>query len=138
MRLANMETDYWRLLSGEERHAINPDSFWIPERVRREILSRGDAVKLMFEIEGVNDKGEIERGVERMWVIVAEKIGAIYIGILDNQPASVEPSDDSYLCFGAEVPFCAEHVIDIARPPDAYIEWQLNQEPERGWPREAP
>ena len=42
---------------------------------------------------------------------------------------------DVYLCFGAEVCFSSEHVIEIARPPKEYIEWQLGLPPERLWPR---
>ena len=66
-----------------------------------------------------------------MWVLVAERLGGGYIGILDSQPASVERSDNVYLCFGAEIPFFPEHVIDIADPPAEYVEWQLSQPPER-------
>lgn len=71
-----------------------------------------------------------------MYVIISEKIGDTYIGILDNQPASFDRSDDTYLRYGAEVPFLAEHVIDIEQPPPEYIEWQLGQPPDRRWPRE--
>lgn len=70
-----------------------------------------------------------------MWVIVSEKIGDIYIGILDNQPMCIDPDDDFYLGFGAEVPFAAEHVIDIDNPPQDYAEQVLSQVPERQWPR---
>jgi hypothetical protein len=41
-----------------------------------------------------------------------------------------------YLCFGAEIPFRAEHVIDIDDPPTEHVEWQLGQSPERRWPRD--
>jgi hypothetical protein len=71
-----------------------------------------------------------------MWVIVSERQDGYYIGLLDNQPASFEPSDDVYLCFGAEIPFSPEHVIDIADPPQEYVAWQLSQKPERIWPRD--
>jgi len=71
-----------------------------------------------------------------MWVIVSEKRGKYYIGILDSRPASFEPSDDVYLCFGAEIPFLAEHVIGIGDPPEEYSNWQLSQAPERKWPRD--
>ena len=69
-----------------------------------------------------------------MWVIVSERIGEYYIGILDSKP-SLEPSDDMYLVFGAEIPFLPEHVIDIGHPPKEYQDWQLSQPPERKWPR---
>jgi hypothetical protein len=41
-----------------------------------------------------------------------------------------------YLCLGAEIPFLAEHVIDIDTPPQDYADWQLSQNPERIWPRQ--
>ena len=135
MRLPELQTDYWRLLSGEERHAKSPETFEIPSRTDRENLSRGSAAKLLFEIESENERGDIETNVERMWVIVSEKIGDTYIGILDCQPVTIESSEDEYLCFGAEVPFKAEHVIEIGAPPEKYAEWQLNQKPERIWHR---
>ena len=67
-------------------------------------------------------------------MIVSEIIGSQYIGILDFQPACIErDQDDIYLCFGAEIPFSFEHVIDIDTSPEEYIEWQLGQKPERTW-----
>lgn len=50
-----------------------------------------------------------------MWVIVSEVIGDSYIGILDSKPATVEPEDDVYLVFGAEIPFKSEHIAGIRR-----------------------
>src|SRR5256885_11193398 len=136
LRLPTLERDFWQLASGEKANAEHPDTFWIPEGDRRDNLQRGDAAKLIFELEGEDeDTGAIEISRERMWVIVADKTNDTYIGILDNQPATIEPADDIYLRFGAEVPFTAEHVIEIDRPPDDYIEWQLSQAPERKWPR---
>ena len=90
----------------------------------------------MFDIEGTEDDGSIVVQGERMWVIVAEQVGHDYIGVLDNQPASFEPSEANYLCFGAEIPFGPEHVIDVADPPEDYVAWQLGQDPERRWPRD--
>lgn len=72
---------------------------------------------------------------ERMWVIVAERCGEGYIGILDNQPASFERRQEGDLCYGAEVPFLPAHGIDIASPPTEYVEWQLSQEPQQRWLR---
>ena len=71
-----------------------------------------------------------------MWVIISEKIGDTYIGILDNQPVCFDPADNFYLSFGAEIPFLAEHIIDIDNPPQDYVDWQLSQKPEHVWPRE--
>jgi hypothetical protein len=136
MRLAQLDSDFWRLRSAEESHLAHPDTFWIPPLHLRESLQRGQAAKLIFEIEGEEQDGAVSVLAERMWVIVAEKIGDIFIGILDNRPVCLEPSNDVYLRLGAEVPFRAEHVIDIGEPPPDYAKWQLDQGPERCWPRE--
>ena len=134
MQLANFEEDYWQLRNGEESHQKNPETFWIPDLEARKSLKVGDAAKVILEIECENDEGEIIAEGERGYVIVSEIIGNQYIGILDFQPACIEKDqDDIYLCFGAEIPFSPEHVIDIDRPPEDYIEWQLGQKPERTW-----
>lgn len=135
MRLPSFERDFWRLRSAEVSHRENPEGFWIPALEERLNLKRGQAARLVFEIEGEVEDGAVEIQGERMWVIVAERIDDGYIGILDNQPASFEPSEDAYLCFGAEIPFLPEHVVDIGDPPAEYAEWQLSQTPERRWPR---
>jgi hypothetical protein len=135
MRLPSFERDFWQLRSAEQSHREHPDSFWIPPLERRQSLHRGQAARLIFDIEGQDEDGAVEVQGERMWVIVAERVGDAYIGILDNQPAAIEPSENVYLCFGAEIPFLPEHVIDIGEPPADYVEWQLGQQPERRWPR---
>jgi uncharacterized protein YegJ (DUF2314 family) len=105
MQLAKLESDCWQLLSGEEMHHAHPDRFWIPPLQQRESLKRGQAAKLAFEIEGEEEDGTVSIMGERMWVIVAERIGDIFIGILDNQPVCLEPSDEAYLRFWAECRF---------------------------------
>jgi hypothetical protein len=136
MRLATLKNDFWELRSGEESQRQNPEAFWMPPIEQRENLKRGQAAKLIFDIETCAEDGKVELTGERMWVIVAGRCGGFYIGILDSQPASMIPSDKNYLCFGAEVPFLVEHIIDIAEPPKEYAEWQLKQNPERTWPRD--
>jgi hypothetical protein len=136
MRLASIARDSWQLRSGEESHRLHPDQFALPPLAERQNLKRGQAVKLIFDIEAADADGTVTVQGERMWVIVAEKVGDMYVGILDNQPVRLERSDAVYLRFGAEVPFQAEHVIAIGQPPAEYVEWQLRQPPERVWPRE--
>jgi hypothetical protein len=136
MRLATFERDYWQLCSGEASHQEHPNKFWIPPRDQRVSLHRGQSARLIFDIEAVDENGEIQVQGERMWVTVAERVGDLYIGILENQPACLEPADNVYLRMGAEVPFAAEHVIDIGNPPSDYVEWQLSKKPERFWPRD--
>ena len=135
MRLATFERDYWQLRSGEVSHREHPDKFWIPPREERDNLKRGQSARLIFDIEGEDEDGNVEVQGEKMWVTISERIGDFYIGILENQPACLEPAENVYLRMGAEVPFLAEHVIDIADPPADYVEWQLGQEPDRRWPR---
>ena len=135
MRRATLEDHYWHLESGEARHLEYGDAFWIPAAVDRQQLRRGQAAKLLFQIEAEGADG-IELTVERMWVIVAEQVGEGYIGILDNQPASLEPGPHVYLTEGAEVPFWPEHVIDLDEPPAEWIEHRLGQPPSRRWPRD--
>lgn len=136
MRLPTLERDFWTLRSAEESHRAHPDKFWIPPDEERRNLERGKAAKLIFDIEAVDVDGTVFVNGERMWVIVAERVGGLYIGILDSKPAMFEPSERVYLCFGAEIPFGPEHVIDIVEPPAEYVEWQLGQKPERVWPRD--
>jgi hypothetical protein len=130
-----MKTDYWQLRSAEESHAKHPDTFWIPPLQQRQQLQRGQAARLIFDIEGEGEDNSIEVVGERMWVIVSERVGEDYIGILDNQPACFNFEDNVYLRFGAEIPFSSRHVIDIANPPQEYVDWQLGQKPEGVWPR---
>jgi hypothetical protein len=135
MRLAALDRDFWHLLSGEEAHQRSPATFWIPDRDERTNLQRGQAAKLIFEIEGEGDDGEVELIGERMWVLVTERVGDLYIGILDND-CVLEPADDVYLCRGAEIPFGAEHIIDVGDPPEEYWQPKLAKHPARTWSRE--
>jgi hypothetical protein len=135
IRLPTIEQDSWRLRSAEDSHREHPETFWIPPLEERANLRRGQGAKLIFEMS-CDEAGTEAVQSERMWVVIAEKIGETYIGILDNQPGCFAQSDDAYLRFGAEVPFRAEHVIDIGAPPIGYAEWQLGQVPERRWARE--
>ena len=137
MRLPSLELDGWQLRSGEEAHVLHPDTFELPPREAREGLRRGQAARLMFWIEERQPDGSSVPQGERMWVIVAERIGDTYIGILDNQPLSVDRESDAYLRFGTEIPFRAEHVIDILDPPAEYSAWQLGQAPDGVWAREG-
>ncbi|MDF5149474.1 hypothetical protein P3648_25405, partial [Vibrio parahaemolyticus] len=73
---------------------------------------------------------------ERGYLIVSEIVGDKFIDILDFQPCCVEVNEESvYLGFGVEIPFSLEHIIDIDRPPQDYIDWQLGQKPEKVWYR---
>jgi hypothetical protein len=112
-----LERDGWRLLSGEEHNARHPEPFPIPSRKERESLVPGDGVKLMFDIETREGGLLVDRGVDRMWVIVKRRTGEAYVGVLDNDPGR----DELPLGPGLPLKFGPEHVIAIQRPPDGYV-----------------
>ena len=80
----------WALLSAEERSLAYPDRFQIPDLTVRRSLSPGDAAKLLFDIETRENGGVIDRGVDRMWVIVKARTESGYLGILDSDPGVAE------------------------------------------------
>ena len=135
MRLPALAADFWELESAEDRHAESPESFWIPARADREQLQPGQAAKLLFCIEAEKVDGSVEVTVERMWVFITERLDDLYVGMLDNQPASIDPADDVYLVRGAEIPFGPEHVIDIDDPPAEHVDEMRGAVPLRRWPR---
>lgn len=115
---ARIERDGWALLSAEERQAHHPDTFRIPPRRERDTLSPGDAVQLLFDIETKDGERVVDRGVDRMWVIVKRRVENLYTGVLDSDPGC---ADGLSLREGVEVVFSAEHVIAISRPPEGYV-----------------
>ena len=118
LHFASIEKDGWTLESGEERHARSPETFEIPSRTARESLGPGDAAKLLFDIETRETGQVIDRGIDRMWVIVKRRTGNLYVGVLASDPGVAEGLT---LRPGTEVLFGPEHVIGIDRPPDGYI-----------------
>ena len=115
---ATIENDGWTLVSAEERHAAHPDTFQIPPRDKRESLSPGDGVKLLFEIETKEGHRVVDRGVDRMWVIVKARTKESYIGILDNDPGTAE---NLKLHEGDSIVFGPEHITDIDRTSREYV-----------------
>jgi hypothetical protein len=135
MRLPALEPDAWTLESGEDRHAQYPESFELPAARQRASLGRGDAAKLLFHIESVCEHGDIEVLCERMWVVVTDVIAPYYIGRLTNQPTAVAQDPGFYLAEDVEVPFLPEHIIQIDRPPDVFLDALFSEPPLRTWPR---
>lgn len=117
-RLAGIAKDGWTLVSAEARQNEYPDSFPIPDRIERENLTTGDAAKLLFDIETREGQRVVDRGVDRLWVIVKRRVGYHYIGVLDSDPG-VSPG--LTLGPGTEVFFGPEHIIAFDRPPRDYI-----------------
>lgn len=131
MQEPDIERDGWCLDDGEERHREAPKEFWLPSAEAREGLQPGDYAKLIFHISVDDD--EAPASVERMWVVVRERIPGGYLGTLDNDPDAIEENDE--LWSGIELPFAARHVIDVQSRTEASIELAA-QEPRRRWPRQ--
>ncbi|WP_163266411.1 DUF2314 domain-containing protein [Chelativorans alearense] len=130
MREPDFDLDGWCLDDGEEYHRAAPDTFWIPDRVAREGLQPGDLAKLIFRIS-VGDP-EAPVAVERMWVLVRERIPGGYLGILDNDPVAIEENEEFWS--GIELPFAAHHVVNINERNENTIALAA-QEPKRHWPK---
>jgi len=137
MRMPTLAKDYWRLLSGEERHAAAPATFEIPSLDERASLAQGQAAKLLFEVEFEDEDGSVSTSVDRLWVIVARKVGDFYVGILEGRPVSLAAGSDFYLQPGAEIPFLPEHVISIDTPPPEYSASKLAAPRSLRWPIEG-
>ncbi len=113
-----IDRDGWRLISAEERNASHPQTFQIPSRGARASLAPGDGVRLLFDIETREGGRVIDRGVDRLWVIVKQRSGERYVGILDSDPGFAEGLN---LRAGDAITFGPEHVADIDRPPREYV-----------------
>jgi hypothetical protein len=133
VRRPNLDHDFWELESGERRHAHAPDTFWIPPPEDRSTLQLGDVAKLLFLIEGDAD-GSVELQGERMWVVVTHLVDGTYVGRLLDTPCT-EETDGFYLRRGVQIPFDAEHVIDLRRPYAADRERLLSEAPVATWER---
>ena len=106
------------LVSAEERHTAHPETFEIPPRADRETLVPGAAAKLLFQIETKEGDRIIDRGVDRMWVIVRAVTPEGYQGVLDNDPGE---SEGLNLRAGDGIVFGPEHVAAIDYPSKEYV-----------------
>lgn len=70
--------------------------------------------------------------VERMWVLVRERIDGGCLGVLNNDPYAVAQNDG--LWSGVELPFSARHVIDIRECSEKTIALTA-QTPKTRWPQ---
>ena len=111
---STIEENGWVLVSAEERAGAAPSTFQIPPRAVRESLFTGDGAKLLFDIETRESGRIVDRGVDRMWVIVKARTESGYIGVLDNDPGTAE---NLKLHERDLVVFGPEHIADIGRPP---------------------
>jgi hypothetical protein len=109
MRAPSFVRDGWCLEDGEKLHREAPATFHIPDLALREILQPGDLAKLIFRIAVEDDE---HGAVERMWVIIRERVPGGYVGMLDNDPDSIA-KNDRFWC-GAELPFEYRHIIAVS------------------------
>lgn len=109
VRAPDFQKDGWSLEDGEGRHRAAPDTFQIPDLRIRRVLQPGDFAKLIFEIATDDDEAT---SVERMWVIVRERISGGYMGMLNNQPSTIAENNDLWM--GTELPFEYRHIIDVS------------------------
>ena len=114
----SLAVDGWVLVSAEERHAASPATFHIPPRSTRDTLVRGVAAKLLFHIETKDADRVVDRGIDRMWVIVMTVTPEGYLGVLDNDPGYAEGLN---LRAGDIIAFGPQHVAAIERPPLDYL-----------------
>jgi hypothetical protein len=88
------------------QHEKHPDTFHIPDERDLWSLGTGDFAKLIFTIpEGVDPDGMVG---ERMWVVIRERAGDDFVGVLDNEPLCF---DD--LRLGDLIGFSAANIADI-------------------------
>lgn len=118
VKIPTLEKDGWVLVSAEDQAAMSPDTFHIPPQSERNLLKPGDAARLLFDIETHENGKIIDRGIDRMWVIIKIKTGDRYIGVLDNNPGLAE---NLKLHEGDFILFGPEHISNIDRPPHEYI-----------------
>ena len=116
-QLASIDRDGWMLVSAEERARAHP-GFDLPSSDLRRTLQRGQAVQLLFEIETREHGRVIDRGVDRMWVIVKSRTDGGYAGVLDSDPGQAE---NLRLRAGDEIVFGPEHIVAIDQPPRDYV-----------------
>jgi hypothetical protein len=110
--------DGWALISAEEPAVLAPDLFLIPARPLRDALAVGTAAKLLFDIETREDGKVVDRGTDRMWVLIKSRTAVGYIGVLDNDPGVAENLN---LHEGDLVHFGPEHICHIDTPPRDYV-----------------
>lgn len=120
----SLHADGWALVSAEERHAAQPETFEIPPKDDREALVPGAAAKLLFHIETREAGQVIDRGVDRMWVIVRAVTPEGYMGVLDNDPGE---SEGLNLREGDLIVFGPEHVAAIDYPSKDYVVGKYGQ-----------
>lgn len=92
-----------KLINGDTRHAMYPDTFAMPSACERRMIQPGDIVKIGMEWTG---------GGERFWLLVESRDGDWFEGIVAD---NLYFSDRTGCNYGDIVRFHAVNVIDIDR-----------------------
>jgi hypothetical protein len=131
-RLATLAEDHWALRENPDWKVAVAPAF---QDVGAEQLPLGQCVKLVFEMELLDDGGEVLRVSEGMWVAPVDRIGEVYIGILANEPHFLAKDRSSILIQHMELPFLLKHVFDYHPDSEEDAAWVMALEPSRTWPR---
>ena len=115
--IPSLEEAGWTLRSAEERNLASPQTFEIPDLQARRTLRVGDAAQLLFDIDTREQGKMVDRGVDRMWVIV-KSVTDGYLGVLDNHPGLAEGLD---LAGGDLISFSPLHICAIEHPLREYV-----------------
>ena len=102
-----MNTNLYTLSDAEELNRLHT-TFGIPSPETRRSVAPGNLVKLIFNIQFIDDNEALESFVERMWVKVVTNNNGIYIGILDNDAYCTEK-----LASGHRVEFESKNIIAV-------------------------
>lgn len=103
----NIQDDGWELESAEQRYEDEPATFHIPPLEERTSLQVGSRAKLLFLLLGHDETGPFIQ-CERMWVVVTQRKGQGYVGMLKSQPVTSD-----VLKPGDLVEFEAEHIASL-------------------------
>ena len=115
---SDIENFGWAITSAVARNRAFPDTFQIPPEKRRNSLKRGEAAQVLFEIETRVDGIIVDRGVDRMWLIIISVLSDGYRGVLDSEPGYAE---NLQLYRGDLIEFKAENICKIDQPPQEFL-----------------
>jgi len=106
MNLPTLKDNQYCLEGGEGFQRKYPNSFFIPSLKKRNNIVTGNYVMLIFKMTVIDD--EIDYSIERMWVLVKERVKDFYLGTLNNDPCCLV-----HIKCGDDVVFKADHIIKI-------------------------
>ena len=134
IRMPNLQTDRWRIVDAEAPHRSNSKRFTIVPAGARKTLVPGQAVKVILELSCAcpEDRWELLR--IPIWLLVSERIAnGTFFGLCCYGSQTLCP-EAAFLQLGAEIPFKAEHVVEIRSPSAGYGNWIMGKKCSP-WPR---